>query len=150
RHGGNPGRRRVPARPPTGLAAPGAGPERTYGSHPRAYREHRDRDRGARRAPAGCGMNAADARAERAVLAVSGRGWAYLGAGGGGAVWVAASVPHSSAPPATAGPGWRPHPGAVVGAVFWPVALLVAVEILARVEWPPAARWIVLRWLGLA
>ena len=56
---------------------------------------------------------------------------------------------HSYVPPAGAAPGWSPHAGAVVGAVFWPVALLVAIEVLARVAWPPAVRWAVVRFGGL-
>lgn len=77
-----------------------------------------------------------------------GRGWAYAGAVLGGAVSVAANVAHSFVPP----PGevaWTPQPGAVVGAVFWPVALFVAVEILARIAWPAGLPWMVLRYLGL-
>src|SRR6266704_4394939 len=80
----------------------------------------------------------------------TGRGWAYLGALLGGAVSVAANVAHSYVPPAGADPvGWRPHGGAVVGAVFWPVALFVAVEILARIAWPAGTRWVAARYLGL-
>jgi len=78
-----------------------------------------------------------------------GRGYAYLGASLGAVVSVAANVAHSYVPPAGAPAGWRPQPGAVVGTVFWPAALLVAVEILARTIWPARVRWVVLRWLGL-
>jgi DNA-binding transcriptional ArsR family regulator len=83
------------------------------------------------------------------MRATAGRGWAYGGALLGGAVSVAANVAHSYVPPAVAGPGWDPHAGAVVGAVFWPVALFVAIEILARTPWPDPARWVVLRYAGL-
>ena len=62
---------------------------------------------------------------------------------------VAANVAHSYVPPAGAGPSWSPHAGAVVGAVFWPLALLVAIEVLARVAWPPAGRWLLVRFGGL-
>ncbi|MBI1759331.1 MAG: helix-turn-helix domain-containing protein [Actinobacteria bacterium] len=87
---------------------------------------------------------------------VAGRGWAYAGAGLGGAVSIAANIAHSYVPP-PADPGhppvdpeqWHPHAGAVVGAVFWPVALFVAVEIFARVVWPTGNRWVGLRFLGL-
>jgi hypothetical protein len=79
----------------------------------------------------------------------TGRGWAYVGALLGAGVSVAANVAHSYVPPTDAGPGWSPHAGAVVGAVFWPVALLVAIEVLARVPWPDAARWTVVRFGGL-
>src|SRR5439155_18499791 len=33
--------------------------------------------------------------------------------------------------------------------VFWPVALFVAVEILARTAWRPGAPWVLLRYAGL-
>jgi hypothetical protein len=85
-----------------------------------------------------------------------GRGWAYLGALLGGVVSIAANVAHSYVPPTSVmetGPAavevWRPHLGAVVGAVFWPVALFIAVEIFARITWPQLHRWTALRFLGL-
>jgi hypothetical protein len=37
----------------------------------------------------------------------------------------------------------------VLGAVFWPVALFVAIETLARTGWPAGWRWVALRYLGL-
>ena len=82
---------------------------------------------------------------------VTGRAWAYAGATLGGAVSIAANVAHSFVPPATVPPaaGWRPEPGAVLGAVFWPVALFVVVEIVARVAWPEGRRWLALRYVGL-
>jgi DNA-binding transcriptional ArsR family regulator len=79
----------------------------------------------------------------------SGRGWGYTGAMLGGLVSIAANVAHSYLPPAGAGTAWRPPLGDVVGAVFWPVALFVAIEILARTTWPQGARWVVVRFLGL-
>ncbi|HET9516484.1 MAG TPA: DUF2637 domain-containing protein [Actinoplanes sp.] len=79
----------------------------------------------------------------------SGRGWAYLGAILGGAVSIAANVAHSYVPPAGAPSGWSPEGGAVVASVFWPVALFVAVEILARTPWPTGRPWQVLRFGGL-
>lgn len=51
--------------------------------------------------------------------------------------------------PAGAPPDWSPLPGAVVGAVFWPVALFVAIEILARTAWPAGLPWKVVRLGGL-
>ncbi len=80
---------------------------------------------------------------------LSGRGWAYTGASLGGAVSIAANVAHSFIPPATAAASWSPEPGAVVGAIVWPVFLFVAVEILARIVWPAGRRWAVLRLGGL-
>jgi hypothetical protein len=76
------------------------------------------------------------------------RAWAYTGAIVGAGVSVAANVLHSYVPPVGVAPGWHPATGAVVGAVFWPLALLVAIEIFAR--WHPtrrSAKW--LRVLGL-
>jgi hypothetical protein len=80
---------------------------------------------------------------------VAGRGWAYVGALLGGVVSVAANVAHSYVPPADAPDHWSPQGGAVVGAIFWPVALFVAVEILARVPWPTGRKWWWLRFGGL-
>lgn len=80
-----------------------------------------------------------------------GRGWAYAGALLGGAVSIAANVAHSYVPPVgTADTGhWQPQSGAVIGAVFWPLSLFVAVEILARTAWPSGRRWVAARYLGL-
>ncbi|WP_229069003.1 hypothetical protein [Actinoplanes sp. DH11] len=80
----------------------------------------------------------------------TGRAWAYAGAMLGGAVSIAANVAHSFIQPqedTTA--NWTPEPGAVVGAVVWPVFLFVAVEILARVAWPDGRIWQLIRWAGL-
>jgi hypothetical protein len=77
------------------------------------------------------------------------RGWAYTGALLGGVVSIGANVAHSFVPPTGAPAGWHPHGGAVLGAVFWPVALFVAIEILARTAWPVGKRWVALRYLGL-
>lgn len=79
----------------------------------------------------------------------SGRVWAYLGAGLGGAVSVAANVAHSYVPPAGAPPEWHPAPGSVAFGAFWPVDLLVVIEVLARVRWPVGWRWALLRYGGL-
>jgi hypothetical protein len=79
----------------------------------------------------------------------SGRGWAYFGAILGGAVSIAANVAHSYVPPTGATGDWSPQPGAVVGAIFWPLALFVAVEILTRVQWPTGPIWTLARYAGL-
>jgi len=79
----------------------------------------------------------------------TGRSWAYAGAVLGGAVSIAANVAHSYVPPQDARPGWSPEVGAVTGSTFWPIALFVAVEILARVPWPEGRRWSSLRFGGL-
>ncbi len=80
---------------------------------------------------------------------LTGRGWAYTGATLGGAVSIAANVAHSFIPPADAAATWTPEPGAVVGAIVWPVFLFVAVEILARVAWPHGLTWQAIRWAGM-
>jgi hypothetical protein len=83
-------------------------------------------------------------------LKVSPRAWAYAGLGLGGAVSVAANIAHSYASSEPGGPEF----GAVAGAAFWPVALFVAIEILARTPWPDARGWLkaklfVVRYAGL-
>ncbi len=78
-----------------------------------------------------------------------GRGWAYTGILLGGAVSIAANVAHSFIPPHGAGTDWHPEPGAVVGAIVWPVFLFIAIEIMARTAWPAGLQWKVLRWGGL-
>src|SRR4051812_39175799 len=80
---------------------------------------------------------------------VSGRRWAYLGAALGGTVSIAANIAHSYVPPTGATAAWSPNVGAVIGAVFWPVALFVATEILTRVTWPAGRVWWLLRWTGM-
>jgi len=80
---------------------------------------------------------------------VPGRGWAYTGALLGGAVSVAANIAHSYIPPAHAAASWSPDTGAVIGSVFWPIALFVAVEILTRIPWPAGKGWTMLRFGGL-
>lgn len=91
---------------------------------------------------------------------VTGRGWAYAGVVLGGAVSIAANVAHSYVPPTgdklpvetaslIADGKWAPELGAVLGAVFWPLALFVAIEILARTNWPDMTRWVLLRFGGL-
>jgi hypothetical protein len=79
----------------------------------------------------------------------NGVGWAYVGVMLGGAVSVAANVAHSFVPPIGAPPGWRPMQGAVLSAVFWPVALFVAIEILSRTTWPEGIAWRMVRLGGL-
>jgi hypothetical protein len=80
---------------------------------------------------------------------LSGRRWAYIGAALGGTVSIAANIAHSYVPPQGVAQDWSPRAGAVVGAVFWPVALFVATEILTRVAWPTGGRWRLVRWAGM-
>jgi hypothetical protein len=67
--------------------------------------------------------------------------WAYLGMGIGGAASILANVAHALLPE-------HPPAGSVIAAAFWPVALFVTIEILAKNAWPSAARWTLLRWGG--
>src|SRR5690349_10324992 len=80
----------------------------------------------------------------------AGRRWAYGGAALGAVVSIAANIAHSFVPPhGVAAQAWSPNAGAVIGAVFWPVALFVATEILTRVAWPKGWTWRLLRWAGM-
>ena len=94
-------------------------------------------------------MSGHDEHSGQTAIPSRGRGWAYTGALLGGVVSVAANVAHSYVPPAEADTGWSPEVGAVIGAVFWPLALFVAVEILTRIAWPAGGRWVWLRFVGL-
>ena len=84
------------------------------------------------------------------MTAGSGRAWPYAGLILGGGVSVAANIAHSYVPPPAAAPGWAPSPGAVLLAAFWPAAVFVAVEIMARASWGAGRRWVLVRWGGLA
>ncbi|GIE93318.1 hypothetical protein [Paractinoplanes rishiriensis] len=79
----------------------------------------------------------------------TGRGWAYTGAIIGGVVSIAANIAHSFVPPENAPADWAPQPGAVIGAIVWPVFLFVAVEILVRVAWPHGWSWRLVRFAGI-
>lgn len=84
-----------------------------------------------------------------------GRGSALTAFGLGVIVSVGANVAHLWYPsPATlarvgvtAG-HWRPAPGAMVMSAFYPLALTLTVEILARVQWPRATSWAAMRFAG--
>ncbi|WP_245922776.1 hypothetical protein [Paractinoplanes atraurantiacus] len=80
---------------------------------------------------------------------VSGRFWAYMGSTLGAAVSIAANVAHSYIPPTGSPDTWTPKPGAVIGAIVWPVFLFIAVEILARVAWPHRWWWQLLRFISV-
>ena len=83
------------------------------------------------------------------ATATSGRGWAYASAILGGSISIAANIAHSFIHPHGAPVDWHPEPGAVVGAVVWPVVLFFAVETLARTPWPKKVSYHLLRWIGL-
>ena len=79
----------------------------------------------------------------------AGRLWAYGGVALGAIGSIAANIAHSYVPPTGASPGWHPEPGSVIAAGFWPIALLVAVEVLVRIDWP--AEWLIgaIRFVGV-
>jgi hypothetical protein len=80
---------------------------------------------------------------------VTGRGWAYTGTALGGLASLAANVAHCYLAPAGAPAAWKPETGAVLAATFWPVAVFIAVEILARTEWPAGRWWRLARFGGV-
>lgn len=86
--------------------------------------------------------------ADSPAPATNGRTWAYAGMTVGALVSEYANVAHSYVPPAHT-PHWTPQPGAVAFAAFWPIALLIAVEILARTRWRESGWWIVIRAGGM-
>lgn len=80
----------------------------------------------------------------------TGRAVSWLAFLFGIAATVAANVAHTFYPTAAQLAAWhaagnagtfRPEVGAVIGAAFWPLALLLAVEVLARVAWPAGGWW---------
>jgi hypothetical protein len=76
-------------------------------------------------------------------MKAAGRGWAtagfILGIGGS----VSGNVAHVF----VVNP--RPPAGAVIGAAMWPVALLVSLEVIARVQWPSGRIYWFTRYAGL-
>lgn len=67
----------------------------------------------------------------------------------GSLVSIAGNVLASRIPPAGAVPDWQPSMAAQIGAAVWPIALLLAVEVLSRVRWPAGAWWTVARYGGV-
>jgi hypothetical protein len=65
------------------------------------------------------------------------------------AVSIAANIAHSFVPPGAdelarlgvTAAEYRPHGGAVALAVFWPVALLIGIEVVARTPWRQRLGW---------
>ncbi|MEV8516177.1 DUF2637 domain-containing protein [Dactylosporangium sp. NPDC051484] len=80
---------------------------------------------------------------------MTGRRWAYIGTALGGVASLAANVAHCYIPPTGAPADWRPEAGAVLSAMFWPVAVFIAVEILVRTVWPAGVWWRLARFAGL-
>jgi hypothetical protein len=64
-------------------------------------------------------------------------------------VSIAANVARIYVPPVKAPANWSPPPGAIVAAAFWPIALLISIEIISRVKWPDGLGWQLIRYGGL-
>lgn len=67
----------------------------------------------------------------------------------GSVVSIAANVLAARIPPGDAGANWSPSLVAQVGAAVWPIALLIAVEVLSRVQWPTGGLWRFARYGGV-
>lgn len=105
---------------------------------------------------------------ETAVRTTSRAGiaWARFGFGLGVVASTAANIAHSFTPSAevvrrvterAALTGqtvdwstWTPPIGTIISAAFWPIALVVSVEVISRVMWPAGWRWKVMRFGGVA
>lgn len=95
-----------------------------------------------------------------------GLGWARFGFGLGVVASTAANIAHSFTPSAdlvhrtnelAAATGrtvdwstWTPPLGTIIAAAFWPIALVVSVEVISRVMWPEGWRWKLMRFGGVA
>lgn len=96
----------------------------------------------------------------------AGIGWARFGFALGVVASTAANIAHSFTPSAevvqrvterAALTGetvdwstWTPPIGTIISAAFWPIALVVSVEVISRVVWPAGWRWKVMRFGGVA
>ncbi|WP_236789638.1 hypothetical protein [Amycolatopsis sp. GM8] len=58
--------------------------------------------------------------------------------------WLASRIPPPGAPV-----DWTPSGWAQVWAAAWPIALLLAVEALARIQWPSGVGWVIARYGGV-
>lgn len=87
----------------------------------------------------------------------SGRVWATSGFVLGVAASVAGNVAHVWHPSEkylrdhnVTADDFTPEVGAQIAGAFWPIALLITVEVLARVDWPRTFWWMVARFGGAA
>jgi hypothetical protein len=78
----------------------------------------------------------------------SGRLFAWCGLMFGTSVSVAANILAARVAPDNAPKGWEPPVAAQLGAGVWPLALLLAVEVLTRVRWQPGTGWLLARYGG--
>lgn len=75
-------------------------------------------------------------------MSTAGRAWAWTGLLTGIGASVSANVAHGFIRP-------DPQLGAILASGFWPLALLVSLEIILRVHWPPGRWWAITRYGGL-
>ena len=66
----------------------------------------------------------------------------------GATMSIAGNVLHTWLPEAHESPGWSPGLAPQIGAAVWPVSLVFAVEVLARVGWPSGLWWGLPRYVG--
>lgn len=78
----------------------------------------------------------------------NGKVWSQVGFATGIAASISANVLHSFVPPANSA-SWHPQAGAVASGAFWPLALLISIEVIARVNWPAGKGWFAVRYGGL-
>jgi hypothetical protein len=75
-------------------------------------------------------------------MSTAGRAWARAGFTLGVGTSIAANVGHTFIGP-------NPQVGALAFSAFWPIALLIALEVISRVDWPPGIWWGISRYGGL-
>lgn len=92
-------------------------------------------------------MKAAIARLT--AYATTGRFWAYVGLVLGAAGSLAANVRHTYLAPSGAPADWAPGADALAAAVFWPIALFVGLEVMARSNFAAGWKGVALRALGV-
>lgn len=78
-----------------------------------------------------------------------GRLVAWIAFAFGSLVSVFGNVLAARVPPAGAGPTWAPRLDTQIGSGVWPLGLLLAVEVLARIRWPGGFWWRVARYGGV-
>jgi hypothetical protein len=80
---------------------------------------------------------------------VPGKGWAWTAFTVGLGTSITCNVAHTFLRPDGASASWQPHPLAVALAGVWPVLVLLAIEVIARVPWPEGWAWWAVRYGGL-
>lgn len=80
--------------------------------------------------------------------AANGRLVAWIGFVFGSVASIAANVLHTWLPAYQYSPGWTPGLAPQIGAAVWPIGLLLSVEVLSRVAWPPGWEWNLARYGG--